>query len=64
MTGRYHLHKATRLYDGRPYQGPASGGLPAEADTIEEARALRERLMLANPVGWIMRDTHLGEDVT
>lgn len=60
---RYHLYKATRLYQGRPYQGPANHGQPAEADTIEAARTLQEQLMLANPVGWRIRDTETAQDL-
>lgn len=57
---RYHLFKGTRGYDDRPYCGPSSLGVPAEADTMKEAEKLRNELLSRNPgVGWEMYDTHL-----
>ncbi len=61
---RYHLFKGTRGYDGHAYRGPSSGGEAAEASTLEEAEAWRNRLLQANPgVGWGIYDTKRGENV-
>lgn len=60
---RYHLYKATRLYEGRPYAGLANLCQPAEADTLCAALALRDLLMKRNPVGWRIWDTLTGENV-
>lgn len=61
---RYHIYKATRLYEGRPYCGPASDGAPAEADQLSEAVTLRDQLLVRNPVGWRIHDTCTGQDVS
>lgn len=60
---RYHLIKASRLYFGLPYCGPSSDNLPAEADTIEEAIQLVKKLNKRNPVGWMIVDSYIGEEV-
>lgn len=60
---RYHIHKATRIYGGRPYQGPSNLGQPAEADTIEAAREIVARLASVNPVGWRIHDTLTAQEV-
>ena len=62
---RYHVYKGSRVYEGRPYQGPSSNGERAEADSLEEVIVLVRRLMAANSgVGWNVRDTQLGRDLT
>lgn len=60
---RFHLYKASRSYQGRPYTGPSSDNMPAWTETLEEARQLQDRMTQANPVGWIIRDTVLNKDV-
>jgi hypothetical protein len=60
---RYHIYKATRLYEGRPYAGPASDGQPAEVDKLCEAVILRDIMFTRNPVGWRIHDTATGQDV-
>lgn len=60
---RYHIYKATRVYAGTPYAGPANLGAPAEADTLCEAVALTHKLSQTNPVGWRIHDTQMGQDV-
>lgn len=54
---KYHIIKATRLYFGMPYCGPASDNLPAEADTLEEAIRLLNELNVRNPVGWVIMNS-------
>jgi hypothetical protein len=60
---RYHIYKATRLYEGRPYAGPANQGVPAQADVLCDAIALAHKLSQTNPVGWRIWDTLTGHDV-
>lgn len=60
---RYHLYKASRLYEGRPYCGPSSNSQPAEANSLNAARDLQQQLNKINPVGWRIRDTLTGQDV-
>lgn len=60
---RYHIYKATRLYEGHAYAGAANQGAPAHADLLCEAVALAHKLGQHNPVGWRIHDTKLGEDV-
>ena len=60
---RYHIYKATRVYEGRPYEGASSGGQPAQADTIAQAQTMREQMLLLNPVGWRIHDTATGQDI-
>jgi hypothetical protein len=60
---RFHIYKATRLYEGRPYAGPANQGAPAQADLLCEALALVHTLSQTNPVGWRIHDTLTGKDV-
>ena len=60
---RYHLYKATRLYEGRPYSGPANRGQPAQADSLPAALILRDQLCKINPVGWRIRDTLADQDI-
>lgn len=60
---RYHIYKATRLYEGRPYSGPANLGKPAQAEQLCEAVALVHKLSLTNPVGWRIHDTMTAQDV-
>ena len=61
---RYHIYKASRVYEGRPYSGPTSHGQPAQADQLCEAVHLRDQMITKNPVGWCIRDTHTNQDVT
>lgn len=63
LTMRYHIYKATRMYEGHAYAGPANKGLPAQSDILSEAVALAHKLSQTNPVGWCIRDTHTGQDV-
>jgi len=58
---RYHIIKASRSYEGRPYQGPASDYLPAQAETMFGAERVVDHLMKVNPVGWIIIDTKTGD---
>jgi hypothetical protein len=60
---RYHIYKATRCYEGRPYCGPASQGQPAQANTLSEAVELQAQMLEHNPVGWNIRDTETKKDV-
>jgi hypothetical protein len=61
---RYHLYKSSRLYEGRPYCGRSSGGVPAQAATLEAACEWFRCLTATNPgVGWIIWDTETNEDV-
>jgi len=54
---RYHLIKKSRVYNGKPYCGPASNNKPAEAETHLKALILKAELQLKNPVGWVIIDT-------
>jgi hypothetical protein len=54
---RYHLVKASRIDEGKPYKGPASGDTKAQADTLMGAKSLQAILTVANPVGWVIIDT-------
>ena len=49
---KYHIAKATCHYQGNPYQGPSNDNERAECNTLDEARALRLKLIQRNPVGW------------
>jgi len=60
---KYHLFKASRVYYGRPYCGPASDNIPAVAFSEDEAFKLYQ-YMLQNPVGWNIYEADTGEDVT
>lgn len=60
---RYHIYKATRVYEGRPYSGPANQGQPAQAEMLCEAVALANKLSQTNPVGWRIWDTLTGQGV-
>lgn len=60
---RYHIYKATRVYEGTPYSGPANNGEPAQADLLCDAIALAHKLLQTNPVGWRIHDTLMGQDV-
>lgn len=48
----YHLCKQTRIYDGYPYRGPTSDGMPAEYEKLEEAKNAQADFNERNPVGW------------
>lgn len=54
---RYHLFKASRTYQGSPYQGPSNNSRRAEAETLEEAIAMYEELSAMNNVGWAIFDS-------
>jgi len=64
LTMRYHIYKATRLYEGHAYAGPANQGEPAHTDLLCEAVALARKLSQTNPVGWCIHDTQTAQDVT
>lgn len=57
----FHLSKRTRIYDGEPYCGYTSDGVPAEYHTIEEARTARDKFQEFNPVGWNIYDAKTRE---
>ena len=62
VTGkRYHVIKASRIWQGHPYSGPSSRGKPAHADTLEGAFAWVSKLTKRNPVGWQIVDSESGE---
>jgi hypothetical protein len=60
---RYHLHKASRNYQGNPYQGSSNDNQRAECATLEEARALQLKLSRRNGVGWRIYDADTLEEV-
>ena len=60
---RYHIYKASRVYEGRPYSGPTSDGQPAQADQLCEAVKMWSLMCAHNPVGWRIRDTQINQDV-
>lgn len=60
---KYHLCKATRIYGGEPYNGPSSNGMNAEAETLEEAKIMADKLNERNPVGWNIWDSETGKIV-
>lgn len=49
----YHLYKKSRIYNGHPYSG---NGIPAQYETLEEARNAQAELTARNPVGWDIYD--------
>ena len=57
----YHLCKQTRIYDGHPYCGPTSNGMPAQYDTLEEAKKAQAEFNERNPVGWNIYDEDTGK---
>lgn len=59
----FHLCKATRLYDGRPYCGFTSQYKPAEFATLEEAKQALDIFQAFNPVGWSIWDADTGKIV-
>jgi hypothetical protein len=52
----YHLYKQSRTYKGIPYCGLISRGVPAEYETLSEARYMRDKFHKRNPVGWDIYD--------
>ena len=48
----FHLFKASRVYEGRPYCGPTSNGKPAQYKTRLAAVRAANRFLKKNPVGW------------
>jgi hypothetical protein len=60
---RYHIYKATRMYEGHAYAGPANKGLPAQAEHLCEAVDIANQLLQTNPVGWRIHDTVTAQDV-
>lgn len=57
----YHLFKQSRAYFGEPYCGYTSGNIPAEYDTLKEARHAVKEFHQFNPVGWNIWDSKTGE---
>ena len=57
---RFHLFKQSRVYSGRPYCGPTSGGFPAESDSLIKAINLAKYFNTFNPVGWDVFDSETG----
>jgi hypothetical protein len=60
---RYHIIKSSRVYLGAPYTGPSNSGVPAQADNLSDAIALRDQLLSRNPVGWDIYDSVTGKKV-
>lgn len=56
----YHLYKQTRIYAGHPYWGPTSNGIPAQYETLEEAKQAQAEFNERNPVGWNIYDEETG----
>ena len=48
----FHLFKASRVYEGRPYCGPTSNGKPAQYKTRLAAVRAANRFLKKNQVGW------------
>jgi hypothetical protein len=59
----FHLFKSTRIYSGRPYCGPASGGVPAEFEDIGDALRAQSMMSERNPVGFDVFDSTTGQCV-
>ena len=59
----FHIFKATRVYEGRPYCGPVSDGKVCEYTTLEQAIFEAEIMLARNPVGWMVYDAESGECV-
>jgi hypothetical protein len=57
---KWHIHKASRLYDGLGYSGPscrAAGVEPGKTyDSYVDADADREKLNRVNPVGFLIAE--------
>jgi hypothetical protein len=64
---RYHVVKATRIYEGSGYSGYSAQQVgapqPVEEDSLEEAKKWLIRLEAFNPVGWNIYDSTTGECV-
>jgi len=58
---KYHLFKKSRIYTGRAYSGATNDGNIAEAETLEEATVMKERMTHNNPVGWDIYDSETKE---
>jgi len=50
----YHLVKQTRNYEGRAYCGSTSNNIPAEFQTLEDAKIAQAKFNAKNPVGWVI----------
>ena len=60
---RYHVFKASRLYEGVPYCGAASNYESAQFDTQEQAIKTASELSKNNPVGFVVYDSHTLERI-
>lgn len=60
---KYHIAKATRWYQGNPYQGPSNDNQRAECDTMEEVEALIAKLTKYNGCGWRVYNSVTLEEV-
>lgn len=61
QTKRYHIFKLSRIYEGRPYCGPTSDGVPAEYNSLTEAKCAADNFLIRNAVGWQVFDSKSGE---
>jgi hypothetical protein len=57
----YHLCKQSRAYEGKPYCGPSSDGIPQEYSLLSIALKAKELLTKRNPVGWNIYDSETGK---
>lgn len=57
----FHLCKKSRCYGGRAYCGPTSNNVPAEYETLAEAKLAVEEFTKYNPVGWDIYDSETGQ---
>lgn len=60
---KYHIVKRSRVYHGLPYRGPTSCHLPAQTDSLEDARLIASAMTNRNPVGWDIYDSETKERV-
>ena len=58
---KYHIIKLARIYEGRPYCGPTSGFVPAEYDSLPDAKFAADDFLTRNAVGWQVFDSETGE---
>lgn len=57
----YHIIKASRIYEGKPYKGSSSLYKELTYTDLAITRSVVNSLNKINPVGWEIYNNHTGE---